>query len=109
MTIQVIAPVANGVAAAHGLDGPLGHICFGASHADQGPQPPGHSRHNHHHHDCALCQGFCDDAPPVVSRSTGVATPAAQWTFLRWSFAHQSPNASLRHIAQQARAPPLSA
>ncbi|MGE5368450.1 MAG: DUF2946 family protein [Chloroflexota bacterium] len=109
MTLQVIAPVANGVAAAHGLDGPLGHICFGASHADQGPQPPGHSRHNHHHHDCALCQGFCDDAPPVVSRSTGVATPAAQWTFLRWSFAHQSPNASLRHIAQQARAPPLSA
>lgn len=109
MTIQVIVPVANGVAAAHGLDGQFGHICLGVSHDDQGPKQPGHGHQHHHHHDCALCQGSCDGAAPVAARVAGVVTPAVQWTVLRWSFAHQSPNASLRHIAQQARAPPHSA
>jgi hypothetical protein len=109
MTLQVVAPVANGVAAAHGLDGPgLGNICLGAGHDDHGTRQPGQGQHRHHH-DCALCQAFCDGVAPVASRATPVSTPAARWTLLSWSFAHQTPNASLRGVSHRARAPPVQA
>jgi hypothetical protein len=110
MTFQVVAPVANGVAAAHGLDGLVsGDICLQSAQADHGPQKPGQGRHHHHHHDCALCQGFWDGAAPVASRAAAIVAPAAQWTLLRWGAERSAPTVSLRHVAHQPRAPPFSA
>jgi hypothetical protein len=109
MTFQVVAPVANGVAAAHGLDGLVyGEMCLKAAQADHGPQKPGQGRHHHHHHDCALCQGYWDGAAPVAPRATAIVAPDAQWMLLRWVDAHSAPTLSLRQVAHQPRAPPFS-
>lgn len=109
MTVQVFAPVANGVAAAHGLDTlAAGEICLTAAQSDHGSRgQPLHG--HHHHHDCALCQAFCDGVAPVAARLAALAAPTAQWTCVQWSLTHQTMRASPRDAARQARAPPVVA
>lgn len=101
LAVQAIAPVANGVAAAHDATG-LFEICQKATdHAPQ--QAPGHT---HRHQDCALCQAFCDGVAPVAARQMPVAVAPVYWSRLAWAAVDYAPPAMARDFSRQARAPP---
>jgi hypothetical protein len=105
LAAQAITPVANGVAEARGVDlHALNEICLKTAGADHDHRHvPAHS---HGHHDCALCQVFCDGVTPVVARSTSLAAARVQWVALRWAATDGSAPAVQRDYARQARAPP---
>lgn len=107
VTFQVMTPVVNGVAASRGMDPVVvNDICLkvaGAAHDHE--QAPAHSHHRHH--DCALCQAFCDGVAPVSARPYAIGTASVQWSRLRWTVADHALPASPRDFARQARAPPI--
>jgi hypothetical protein len=106
LAVQAFMPVANGVAAARGVDlHALVENCLNVGGADQRtPHAPGHV---HGHHDCALCQAFCDGVASDAARPLPFAlAPAVRWTELRWTLADRALPASPRDFARQARAPP---
>ncbi len=104
LTVQVFTPVANGVAASRGVDiHGLSEICLNAGGAGHDRQSPGRA---HSHHDCALCQAFCDGVAPVASRFVNFGRSPVQWTEVRWTFAERALPGNWRDFARQARAPP---
>ncbi len=104
LAVQAVAPVANGVAAAHDIIG-FSEICQKAiDHAPQ--QAPGHT---HRHQDCALCQAFCDGVAPVGPRPVSLAVAPVYWTSLAWADVDFTPRATTRDFSRQARAPPAFA
>lgn len=106
LAFQVLTPVANGMAAARRLEGAgLSEICLKAGDATDGRRhAPGHE---HRHHDCALCQAFCDGVTPLAGRPSSVGVEPVRWTTLHWASANPALPASLRDYARQARAPPI--
>lgn len=101
LAVQAIAPVANGVAAAHEAVR-LTEICQKAS--DDTPQKaPGHT---HRRHDCALCESFCDGAAAVAARPTSFGAQPVHWTLIHWTANHFTPPVTPRDFSRQARAPP---
>ncbi|MEK4033693.1 DUF2946 family protein [Methylocystis sp. IM3] len=102
LAVQAIAPVANGVAAAHDATG-LFEFCQKAT--DAAPQQsPGHT--HRHHQDCALCQAFCDGVAPVAGRPVALAFASLHWSRLAWAAVDFAPLATARDVSRQARAPP---
>lgn len=108
LAVQALAPAANGVAAAHGFDAlGLGEICLRAAQSGRDSQPA--PRRTHGHHDCVLCQAFCDGATPVMARLVAIAAPRTQWTLSHWTAAPPGLTANPRNFWRQARAPPAFA
>jgi hypothetical protein len=107
LAVQAFLPVANGVAAARGIDvHGLSDICLKAGSPGhdnhQGPGPA----HSHSHHDCALCQAFCDGVSPVAAPPVVLGMAPVQWKDFRWTVADRALSAPPRDYDRQARAPP---
>jgi hypothetical protein len=105
LAVQVGTPIANGVAAARGFDvHGLSEICLKGSREshDHGPV-----RHSHSHHDCALCQTFCDGVTPVVTRTEAALSAPAKWIAIRWLASDVGVTSRSRISSHQARAPPV--
>jgi len=106
LAVQALAPVANGVAAARGVDvHGLSEICLkAAAPGHETPRAPGHAHHGHH--DCALCQAFCDGVAPVAGRPVQLGMAPVQWKSSHWTVADRALPPPPRDYDRQARAPP---
>lgn len=106
LALQVIAPMSGGVAAAR--DGVKSHAletCLALAGGDHGQRQGGHG-HTHGHHDCALCQAFCDGVAPVAGRPASLGRAPVQWEDIHWMVADRALPAPPRNYDRQARAPP---
>lgn len=107
LAVQALAPVATGVAMAHGAgeSGPF-ELCLKAGRAAANHH--GSGGHVHRQHDsCALCQAFCDGVAPVSVRSASLGMAPVRWTSFRWTVADRTVPVAARDYARQARAPPV--
>ncbi|QGM99444.1 DUF2946 family protein [Methylocystis parvus] len=104
LAVQAFLPVANGVAAARGVDvHGLSEICLKAGSPGHDHGPAGHA---HGTHDCALCQAFCDGVAPVAAKPVLLGMAPVQWRDIRWTVADRALPAPPRDYDRQARAPP---
>ncbi len=102
LAVQVIAPAASGVATAYeggGFQRDCGAV-------DPRRQSPTRHTNGQNHHDCALCQSFCDGAAPVPARRPDALLSPAHWVRLHWAQPVGEHPAHSRHSAHRARAPP---
>ncbi|WP_363349309.1 DUF2946 family protein [Methylocystis echinoides] len=105
LAVQAITPAANGVATAHEAFG-LSEICLNAAAEHASQKAPGHTHRHHRHHDCALCQSFCDGVAPVAARPMTLGVRSVDWAPVQWAASERLPVATPRDFARQARAPP---
>lgn len=107
LAVQALMPVASGVASARGVDlNASSATCLNGGEAGHKQDGPGHV-HRGGHHDCVLCQAFCDGVAPVAARPSALSGVAfVQWTEIRWADSDRVLPARWRDFSRQARGPP---